>query len=731
MPKVGPRAATPETPRMNRDTMRRAALYNSNPVAPFLKPRLTAPVDEDSLVRRDTRGIPFASSKPGAQQIVERERGFVKSAPPNGESRPGWNVGYINKTSVYSTEPQNLLRYGVSGAKKLQRGRLSKRLENSEWTPKLVAEPSASAAANPMTTPGAWPDHAAQPFGSSARPTELAAGPHKRLNQSWYARETSVADAPALVPTHGMTNSRYGQMSVTLPASSMAIDRPPVEPPLRARDRLERTVAREEDTEARFELLAAAERRRRFMATQRAESGILHEGLGPEARLKAQRLADRELAKRRCGGGGKATKKASGAGGADAGPGLESSSEPRRGAKAASSSSSGGSSGQRVVIPNGERRRPRYCGGLTVCVEARGELDLGEAVRRAASSELQKTKDKWALVGRFHAKWFQSCKDKANFSYDGLVESMAAAAQGNLDSACVTREQFVNAAMLRLRDIQLANRLFAALDAPATGALPWLTALLPLLMLAAAQTGSGQADVLRSGLELAERASPPLTMAAVLEVLCCCSATRMEKLEVQSKAGAGFEFALRASAAAAELGGTVAAASGIGNERLNSSQARDRAMLDTYGGSAGSGLTPALVIDVLSEYPELAQDLNQQMAARFAAAGRNMPSLAVVDSEATAKARREFGKAHGTGAGGADDLEAEFGKNSIGSKGSGGFGNPNGATSAAKFNNSVGSSTSESWVDDGVKAGDRRKNSFLFPSFDDLDSEDGDVGMEA
>jgi hypothetical protein len=692
--------------------------------------------------------------------MVERDRGFVQSAPSgllsgsrSGVSQPGWNVGYLNKTSVYSTEPQHLLRFGVAGAKKLQRVRLSKRLENTEWTPKLVAEPSASAGPNPMATPGAWPDHAAQPFGASARPTVVAAGPHKRLNQSWFARESTVAEAPSLRPTRGMANPRYGMLSVTLPAASVAVNRLPVEPQLRARDRLERTVAREADAEAKFEVLAAAERRRRSAATQRAESGLLHEGLGPEARLKALRLADRELSKR--GGGGKKRD-----GGSSAGPGAEGSAELRRLLASVAAGASGGSTGGRVVVPQGERRRPRYCGGLTVCVEARGESDLGEAVRRAATAEQQKAKDKWALVGRFHAKWFQSCKDKARFSYDGLTESLAAASGGNADAACCTREQFVGATLLRLRDIQLAHRLYASLDDPATDTLPWLQCLLPLVMLAAAQAGRGQADVLLCGLSLAARASAPLTMAAVLDVLCCCAATRMERLEVLSKAGAGFEFALRASAAAAELGGAAAAADGVGHGSSRSgglsgsagSRAQaDRAMLDaSSGGGAGSGLTPQLVVDVLAEYPELAHDLNLQMASRFQAAGRSMPSLAVVDSEEAAKARREFGKAHGTGPGGSDDAEAEFGKGSIGTKGAAGVGASSGGgrskattgavrhaqrTAAYKpdFSNAVGSgaSTSASWVEDGVKAGDRRKSSFLVPSYDDMDSDDDDeVGME-
>ena len=72
MPVVNARASTPETPRVNRDTLRRAALYNANPVGPFLKPKLIVPVDTETLVRRDTRGIPLASEKPSAQQIAER-----------------------------------------------------------------------------------------------------------------------------------------------------------------------------------------------------------------------------------------------------------------------------------------------------------------------------------------------------------------------------------------------------------------------------------------------------------------------------------------------------------------------------------------------------------------------------------------------------------------------------------------------------------------------------------
>lgn len=157
MPKVGARASTPETPRINRDTLRRAVLYNSNPTGAFLKPKLTkSQGDDEAMSRTVSKGIPFASEKPMAQQISESNRGFVQSAPSS-ISQKGWNVGYSNKTSVYSTEPQNLLRYGYSGAKQLQRKRLDKRIIVTEWTPKLEGKPSLSAAPNAQTTPGLWP----------------------------------------------------------------------------------------------------------------------------------------------------------------------------------------------------------------------------------------------------------------------------------------------------------------------------------------------------------------------------------------------------------------------------------------------------------------------------------------------------------------------------------------------------------------------------------------------
>ena len=90
MPKVGLRPQTPETPRMSRETLRRAALYNANPVGPYLKPKLTRPVDQDTLVRDSTtKGTPLVSDKPAAQQIQERERGHVQTAPGNLEHRPG------------------------------------------------------------------------------------------------------------------------------------------------------------------------------------------------------------------------------------------------------------------------------------------------------------------------------------------------------------------------------------------------------------------------------------------------------------------------------------------------------------------------------------------------------------------------------------------------------------------------------------------------------------------
>jgi hypothetical protein len=178
MPKVNQRASTPETPRLKRDTLRRAALYNSNPVGPYLKPKLTAPTDEDTLVRVSNKGIPFAAEKPSAQQMQERDRGFIKSAPnSSGNLGPGWNVGYLNKASVYPTEPHNLLRFGHAGALKMQRGRINKDIVNTEWTPKLVMEPS-KAAGDVKGAPGAWPE-------ASAYPTGAIVGDRRQKNESW------------------------------------------------------------------------------------------------------------------------------------------------------------------------------------------------------------------------------------------------------------------------------------------------------------------------------------------------------------------------------------------------------------------------------------------------------------------------------------------------------------------------------------------------------------------
>ena len=46
-----------------------------------------------------------------------------------------------------------------------------------------------------------------------------------------------------------------------------------------------------------------------------------------------------------------------------------------------------------------------------------------------------------------------------------------------------------------------------------------------------------------------------------------------------------------------------------------------------------SKMTPELVLEVLQEYPELADDVNRQLSSSFARAGKAMPSLAVIDAD--------------------------------------------------------------------------------------------------
>jgi len=683
MPKVNQRASTPETPRLRRDTLRRAALYNSNPVGPFLKPKLTEPVDEDTLVRTSNRGIPFAAEKPSAQQRQERDRGFISSAPARAIG-PGWNVGYQNKASVYPTEPHNLLRFGHVGAQKMQRGRINKNIVNTEWTPKLVMEPS-KGAGDVKGTPGVWPDAAAHPTGAI-----VGLSRHKK-NESWFAHETSAAPPTLPQPTAGMSVTlRSAETMLGSEASrAQGVTRGSA---LRSLDRLSRTLAREADSERVFCVQLNASRASLAASNASPSAAVLTEGLGPEATLKVLR---RQLAthnKQQKAGGGSKKNAAQALGG-----------------------------GGRIVVPKSERRRPRFCGGLSVLVQdSRGGLDAGEAMRKAQSTEKQRAQQKWALLGRFHARWFQTARDKQRFSYDGLTTALSQASKDNADVSCVARDQFASVTLMRLRDMGLAHRLYSSLDDDrGSDALAWVDIVLPLTMLACAQQGQPQASVLLAGLRLCEAVAPPLTMSSVLAVLCCCCASRMEHLEVQTRAAAGFEFALRAGAAAAEMAATVSGGGGSWDGSLHEKQ-----LLDAAGQVGKGGLNPDLVMQVLMEYPDLASDIQRQMNERFASAGRAIPSLAVVDNAAPSaptggvggnKKRgggATQGMAVGTLAAGSDGGMASWGEKSAGSGRMHGNGK-----------------TGRGWLEQGVDSGDRRKSSFIFPSAGESDDE-GDVVID-
>ena len=121
---------------------------------------------------------------------------------------------------------------------------------------------------------------------------------------------------------------------------------------------------------------------------------------------------------------------------------------------------------------------------------------------------------------------------------------------------------------------------------------------------------------------------------------------------MSSRAAQGFEFALRAQSAAQEMADTVRAAEGQGPGSAASPAfaGQSRQQLDQGGVSYGSGFSPALVVSVLGEYPELAGDLHRQMTARFASAGKSMPSLAVVDAQP--REAKHAGAGAGSGGGG-------------------------------------------------------------------------------
>ena len=78
-------------------------------------------------------------------------------------------------------------------------------------------------------------------------------------------------------------------------------------------------------------------------------------------------------------------------------------------------------------------------------------------------------------------------------------------------------------------------------------------------------------------------------------------ATRLERLEVESRASMGFEFSLRAAAAAADLTDDLLPPP------------------TTPGGRkrVPSNLNPERVLQVLQEYPELADDVNRQVLSSF------------------------------------------------------------------------------------------------------------------
>ena len=76
-------------------------------------------------------------------------------------------------------------------------------------------------------------------------------------------------------------------------------------------------------------------------------------------------------------------------------------------------SGQGGWGGEaRIVIPAHERRKPRTCGGLLAVVENRADVDVAEAMRKEASAEQRRAAQKWQLLGRFHAKWYQHDRQK-------------------------------------------------------------------------------------------------------------------------------------------------------------------------------------------------------------------------------------------------------------------------------------------------------------------------------
>lgn len=601
MPKVPQRANTPPTPRVDGELLRKSSLYRDNPLTPHFKKEQYISEDE-GLVRQSTKGIRLASEVPSSQQVAERNSGFVRRQKVSQVPERGWYVGTSNKVTTYSTEPKNLLRFGHRGAKNMQRGRLNVQIMDQEWTPKLVSQPVAHNGPISMCSPALWPDDSQYVTGSSVlRKRQLA---KEQKHPAWYersgevsvpllfclktchsfrsvctsslllnnlssihhfvrfARETTVCP-PVLSRKPDLSSSQNEERSKPWSEENMGTSKDQS-----VSERLLRTLDRERAAEAKFAVETAAvakrqSRRRQQAAADggRAAGTILTEGLGPEARLRVLRRNKRR------------------------------------------ESGQGGWGGEaRIVIPAHERRKPRTCGGLLAVVENRADVDVAEAMRKEASAEQRRAAQKWQLLGRFHAKWYQHDRQKGpQFSYAPLVTMLAEASDENADNHTLTRDQFMSCTLLRLRDVNLAHRLYSALDADNTDKLPWIDIVAPLVMLAAGQMGKGQREVLLAGLQLFEVVTPPLTMASTLKVLTMAAGSRLERLEVESRASMGFEFSLRAAAAAADLTDDLLppATTPGGRKRVP------------------SNLNPERVLQVLQEYPELADDVNRQVLSSF------------------------------------------------------------------------------------------------------------------
>jgi hypothetical protein len=182
-------------------------------------------------------------------------------------------------------------------------------------------------------------------------------------------------------------------------------------------------------------LQVAVEKKKKNILNSRSDVAVLAQGLGPEAKLKVFRRAESiNLSEKHQTGG----------------TGTDTRSAMMKTTTAHNKKFSQTTPSSRVVIPKTERRRPRYCGGLTVCVETKtgSDFNIGDIARAAASKELQSTQAKWQLIGRFHAKWFQSDPNKHNFSYASLQHALTSTSAGNPDAMRITREQFISTTMV-------------------------------------------------------------------------------------------------------------------------------------------------------------------------------------------------------------------------------------------------------------------------------------------